>query len=278
MQGPFQSIGQTRLPRFALLVDLSSPGLAAAGLSGREGTLSLGASATDGQLFLSLGGMQFVAPASTLRALERGYAQGARSRSSGGTSPTFAALGIDPGRWLTHPMLAGSATIAGERTTHIVTGLDVRRFLADALTLSSDGGTLGLGAAGSSGLISAAQISALSHSVRSARVDVYTGAGDHQLRRLSVSASVVARGRARSALGGLPAARLTLVLEFSDLNQPQRITAPSNPLPLAELGSASAHSGPSSRSTPSSSSSSSSSLSSSRSSSGSGSAPAPWES
>jgi hypothetical protein len=241
IQGPFQSLGPARPPSFALLVDVSAGGLAQ-GLGGRSGTVGFGATSTGGQLFLELDGKWFVAPASAMRALERGYRQTAHPGTASAPSVPLAVLGVDPGRWLTSPTLVGSATIAGEPTLHVVAELDAQRFLADAQTLLANGGALGLGAGSASARLTPARLSALSHSLRSARVDVFTGARDHRLRRLSVSASLLAGARARRALDGLPTARLTFVLEFADLDRPQRIAAPRDPLAANALGAAFAHS------------------------------------
>jgi hypothetical protein len=145
-------------------------------------------------------------------------------------------FGIDPGRWLTSPTLAGTARIAGEPTLHLTAGLDAQRFLADAQALLANGGALALGAAGGSTWLTPARLAMLSGALRAARVEVFVGAHDHRLRRLSVSASLRTDARTRSALDGLHTARLTFVLEFSDLDQPQTIAAPRDPQPLAALG------------------------------------------
>ena len=96
LQGPFQSVGRARLPRFALLVDLRSAELGPAGVRGGGQTLALGATFTAGRLFIELDGTQFVAPPTTVRALEQGYAQAARSPSPAGTSSTLAASASTP--------------------------------------------------------------------------------------------------------------------------------------------------------------------------------------
>jgi hypothetical protein len=263
VQGPFQGLGSAALPRFALLVDVSAARSALAGY-GRALSVGFTAIATGGRLLLELEGTRLQAPASALRALERGYSETLRARAGRTSRQPLGALGIDPGGWLVSPTQAGTATIAGEPTLHVRASLDAPHFLTDARTLLASASSLELGRDGDSGGLSPALRSALSSSLRAGRVDVYTGAHDHRLRRLSVSATLLVGGHARRALGGVGAARLTLVLEFSDLDRPQRISAP---------GPAAAHSASSSRSMPSSSSSSSSS--SSRSSSGSGSPPAP---
>jgi len=226
LEGPFQSSGPGQLPRFALQISLSAAGHA----------LAAGVTCTEDQLFIELGGTQFQAPASTVTALQQGYAQATRGSSSAASGSTFAPLGVDPGAWLVNPTVAGSADLEGTETVHIVAGLDLPRFFADAEKLSGAGGAVGLGAgAQGSGLFSTAVISALSRSVRSARVDVYTGAHDHLLRRLSLSVTIASTPATRSALGGLTSATLTLVLELSELDRPQTILAPSNPQPISQL-------------------------------------------
>lgn len=226
LSGPFQSIGVGRFPRFALQLTLNTSGQ----------TLKLGAISTPGELFLELAGVPFRTPASTLRALEQGYAQASSSSSSAGRA-AFATLGVDPGRWLTHPAIAGQVRLAGVEVTHIVAGVDLARFLADAEKLSSAGGALGLGGAGEggSGPLSPSGLSALVGSMRSARIELFTGAQDHLLRRLALSAEVSAAPAARAALGGLSSGTLSFVLQFTDVNRPQAIALPSSPQPLSQL-------------------------------------------
>jgi hypothetical protein len=226
LAGPFQSAGPGRFPQFALALGLET--------SGR--TLSVGAVSTAGRLYLELDGTAFLAPAAAKRALEDGYAQVGGGSSAGSRKSTFATLGIDPAAWLTHASRSGSANIAGSDTVHVLAGLDAARFLADAERLSRAGGALAAGQG--AGLLTPARAKALSDSVRAARVDIYTGARDHLLRRLALSAAVSTTPAARAALGGLAEGTLTFVLQFAQLGRPQAIAAPANPQPLSRLGPA----------------------------------------
>ena len=221
LTGPFQSLGAGRLPRFALQLSLTDT---------RGRSLQAGAISTGERLYAELAGITFLTPQSTAQALQRGYAEASRAASSTNAGSTFAALGIDPGRWLIHPVLAGSS--AGAGTVHIVAGLNVPRFFADVEKLSGAGRALG---GGGPELLSPAQISVLANSLRAARVDVYSGAVEHLLRRLSLKAVVVTTARARATLGGLRRATLTVVLQFADLNLPVTIVPPSNPQPASRL-------------------------------------------
>jgi hypothetical protein len=240
LHGRFQSRAPAQLPRFALALGLDWRGLA-----GHRRALALAATSTGGRVFLSFGGTTSLLPAGAARALERAYAQALRSRSSGAAASTFAALGVGPGRWLTGPTIVGPATVAGERTVHITAKVlaapllaDAAKLLGDSRALSLGSGALGRGTGQVPATLSPALLSALAPSGRSGRVDaqvdIYTGARDHVLRRLSLTALVSSDvhtrsdgAHTRSALDGLHAARLTFVLQFADVNRPQSITAPS---------------------------------------------------
>jgi hypothetical protein len=225
VRGPFQSVGPARLPRFELQLSLRG-----------ALTLQAGATSTAGKLFIELAGQQFLAPASTVAALQRGYAQAGGASSPAQARSPLAALGLDPRRWLVHPQLAPGATVGGVKTVHIRAALNASRFLADAQRLSETGGALGLAAAGRGALLAPAWLSALSSgSVRSGRVEVYAGARDHLLRRLSLSAILAPSSQTHAARGALGGARLTFALQLTGLNQSQAISAPSNPQPIARL-------------------------------------------
>jgi hypothetical protein len=230
LAGPFQSLGPARLPRFALKLSLRAAGLTPSGP-----TLRARATSTGEKLFIELAGTPFLAPASTLSALQRGYAEagGGTSGSAGGSS--FATLGLDPGMWLARPRIAGSARIAGVETTHVIADVNVPRLLADSQRLSGAFAGLGLGSRSGPPPLSPALASALTSSVRSSRANIYTGARDHLLRRLSLRVTTVAAPGTRAALGGLQRATFTMRLNLTALNRAQAILAPSNPQPQSRL-------------------------------------------
>lgn len=227
LTGAFQSAGAGLPPRFATRLEVSpTPGR----------TLAAGAVSTGGRLFVELAGVPFATPQSSSQALARGYAEAGAGASLAGGRSRSAALGVEPARWLTHPAFAGHP--AGGETVHIVAGLDGARFFADTERLLAAAGSL-LGAIAGSGtaggapaLLTGAGLGALAGSVRSARVDLYSAAADHTLRRLSVSAAL---SGAAPAGGGTGAASVTLVLTLAALNRVQSIAAPPAPRPFSEL-------------------------------------------
>jgi hypothetical protein len=89
--------------------------------------------------------------------------------------------------------------------------------------------------AGGAGALSSTAITELTKSIKSAHVDVYTGQSDHLLRRLEVSATVSGTPQTQALLGGLSSADVKVLLEFSGLNKPQTIAAPSNPESPSQL-------------------------------------------
>ena len=229
LRGPFQSLGPNQLPRFALQVDLRVAGLRAAGPA-----LRAGATSTGGRLFIELDGTQYLAPPAVLAALRRGYA--AAGGGAAARRPSVVTLGLNPGAWLEHPMVAGSARVAGVKTTHIVAGVDVARFLADVRKLLEAGAPLlGAGARGGGARGTDALSPTLSGAARPGRADIYTGASDHLLRRLALRASTAPGARAAGALDGSGGSALGLTLELGLVNQPQAILAPMHPRPLGQL-------------------------------------------
>ena len=227
LSGPFENTSAGKLPRFALQLQLSAAGH----------PLGAGATSTGSALFVQLAGTWFSTPSSTYKALEQGYAQATKNASTAKVHSTFSSLGIEPGDWLSSPTKVGTATIAGVQTVHLTASVDVPAFLANVSKLSQAGSALGLASPipGSSGSLSPTLVTELAKSIKSAHVDVYTGQDDHLLRRLEVSATVTGTPQTQAILGGLSSADIKVLLEFSELNKPQTISAPANPKSPSQL-------------------------------------------
>jgi hypothetical protein len=226
LNGPFESTGPGKIPRFDLQLKLAAAGQ----------PLSAGATSTGSALYVQLAGTWFSIPSSTYKQIEEGFAKATSTATSSKVHSTFSALGIEPGHWLTDPTQVGATTtIAGVPVVHLTASVDIPAFLADVSKLSQASSSLGLGSTGSTGSLSPAVVGELAKSIKSAHVDVYTGQSDHLLRRLEVTASVTGTSQTQALLGGLSSANLKVLLEFSDLNKPQTISAPANPEPASQL-------------------------------------------
>lgn len=221
LSGPFQNAGPGKLPRFALKLGLNAGGH----------PIDAAATATGSQFFIQLGGGWFVAPESTYKAIEQGYAQATKSTKS---RSTFSSLGIEPSKWLSKPSNSGTTTIAGVQTYHVSSDVNTNAFLQDVSKLSQSTGPLGSSVPGVSALTPAA-IDELGHAIHSAHVDIYTGKADHLLRRLELTATVGSTAQTQALLNGATEADVKLALQFAELNNPQTISAPANPKPFSQL-------------------------------------------
>jgi hypothetical protein len=226
LSGPFEDTAAGQLPRFALQLGISADGHA----------LPVGATSTGSALYVELAGTWFSTPSSTYSALQQSYAQATKRASSTKVRSTFASLGIEPGKWLSHPVEVGTTTIDGVPTTHLTAAVNVASFLTDVSKLSQAGSALGFSSAvpGAS-LFTSSAIGELAKSVKVAQVNIYTGKSDHLLRRLELNATISSTSQTKAVLSGLGSGEVKVLLEFSDLNQRQTITAPSNPESSSQL-------------------------------------------
>jgi hypothetical protein len=231
LSGPFQSNGGTRLPDFALDVDFQ----------GGSQPVTVGAVFAQGGGFLTIEGQAFDLGADLYKTFKQGYEKAKADAARKGSSkdqPTLSALGISPLRWLKDPKNAGTEDIAGQQTVHVTAGVDVARLLEDVSTVLSKakGVTASAGAAVPSQL-TASQRAAITRSIKSAKVDVWTGAKDHTLRKVNVDVQVDVPDDLRDQAGQLRTGHVVLSVTIAQLNRHQTIRKPSGARPLGELRS-----------------------------------------
>ncbi len=116
-------------------------------------------------------------------------------------------------------------------------GLDVARFLDDVNRLLSKAGALGQQSNLPSSLTDQ-QRQDIQRSVKSAKLDVWTGKDDKTLRRLRIDIDISVPGEVQKRAGGLKDGKLVFELTIADLNRPQTIKTPTNARPLADLTAA----------------------------------------
>jgi hypothetical protein len=226
LSGPFASEGAGKLPKFDFDLDI-----AAGGQTIQAGAVSLGDNG-----YLKFAGRAYTVDKSLFDQFKNGYERSQKAAKSKDAGPSFKALGVSPSSWLKDARKVGTAQVGGTSTFHITSGVDVPRFLADVNRLLAKAKTLG----GSTtqgvpqGLSPAVQ-STIERSVKSARVDVYTGKSDHALRRLALSVSLAVPKDAQKTAGGLKSGELRFDLTIADLNNDQTINAPSGARPLSDL-------------------------------------------
>jgi hypothetical protein len=219
--GPFEGRGKGKMPKFDLAMSFRQAGQGVA-----AGVISTGSKG-----YLRLGPQAFEIPDAGFAQLEQGFLRSGKGKQN----PTLKALGIDPRRWLAGAREAGEVTIGGAKTVHITAGIAVDRFLGDINTLLARAGDLGITGAAKTPSLTPAQRAQIARSVRTARVDVYTGADDAILRRLVLAVDLSVPQSARRAVGGLRAGKIALDLRFSRVNEKQDVQAPVGARPLANL-------------------------------------------
>jgi len=133
-----------------------------------------------------------------------------------------------PAAWIEDPQEKGSATIAGVDTIRIAGDLDVARLLADVAKL--------LGASAGDGLLTPKLRAQLVDAVKSAKVELWTGARDRVVRKLTAAIDFTFADDAARPITGLDGGRIDLRLRLDDVNATAfEVAAPKNARPLSEL-------------------------------------------
>lgn len=223
LSGPFQGQGKKKVPKFDLALTL------------RQGAQSItaGAISTGERSYVRLRGQTYDLGQQVFEQFRRSF----QKQSGSGGGATLSALGIDPRAWLTHPRKAGEATVKGTKTIRMTAGVDVARFLQDANALLARGGQLGVTRPSDISALTPEQRRDLTRSVKSATVDVYTGADDTLLRRIVLKIVLAVPPEARASLDGLRSGTISLDFLISGVNQPQKVDTPAGAKPLSALSS-----------------------------------------
>jgi hypothetical protein len=225
LTGPFASQGAGKLPKFDFALDIAAGGQ----------TIQAGATSLGDHGFIKLGGRAYTVDKALFEQFRAGYEKSQRASKTKDSNSSFKALGISPASWLKDARKAGKADVGGTSTFHITSGVDVPRFLADVDRLLGKARNLGAGAQGVPQGISDKVRTAIQRSVKSARVDVYTGEKDHALRRIALRVSLVVPKDVQKTAGGLTSGELRFDLTLADLNADQSIPEPKGARPLSEL-------------------------------------------
>jgi hypothetical protein len=233
LNGPFQSNGGKTLPDFALGLDLQ----------GGQKPITIGAVFAGGGGYLTIEGQAFDLGAELYTTFKTGYEQAkasASSKNKDDDQASLSALGISPLRWLKDPKNVGTEDIAGTQTVHIASGVNVAKLLEDISTLlgKAKGVTSAGGAATGTTVpssLTAEQRDTITKSIKSAKVDVWTGAKDHTLRKVAVNVQVDVPKELRAKAGNLQTGHVIFQVTIAQLNQAQKIVKPANVRPISEL-------------------------------------------
>jgi hypothetical protein len=188
----------------------------------------LGFISTGKRMFVGLQGNHYLVPERELNRLSGDRGSGADRQPLALLRP----LGVDPGAWVKNERELGTETVRGVETTHVSADVDVRRTLDDMMKLAANAPNLA-GVRGQE--LPAEAVEQVEDAVKQAKLDVFVGKDDKLLRRAAFQVEI----DAKSPVGGNPVAgKLNLVLDLSDLNEPQTVRAPKEARPFSDLPSA----------------------------------------
>ena len=226
--GPFQTRGAGKLPESNFTVSANALGQ----------NVALGIISTGTAGYVTYEGTSYRMPQATFQKLESSFAQLASTPGASSGSGTLGKLGIQPLRWLTNPTVVGTENVGGAQTTHIHAGVNVNALVTDLNTVLEKASSLGVSGANSlkAGIPAADRVKIASE-VKNPSVDIWTGTSDKTIRRLTITLTVPVTGKTSSELGGLKSADISLTMQYSDLNQPQTIKAPTTLGPFSEFQS-----------------------------------------
>jgi hypothetical protein len=210
LAGPFQSLGPGRIPASAFTVRL--------GAMGKRLAVTITSTGSSG--YVTFQGQSYKLPPATFERLESTFARLSSASAGSNAAGALGRLGIDPQRWLVSPRIVGKEAIGGTSTTHIRAGVNAAALLSDLNALLRR--TASAGATGTGNLLSPASRDRVAGEVKDAVVDIWTGVADKTLRQLVLELSV-------------HAAAIRLTMQYSDLNQPQTITAPTRLAPYSRF-------------------------------------------
>jgi hypothetical protein len=221
LQGPFESGEGKTIPKVDW--DLAA---SAGGQNFTAGFISTGDDA-----FVNFQGQSYEIGKPTVAQLNK-QVQAAANKKNKKTA--LASLGIHPRDWLTNANDEGTANAGGVQTDHVSAAFDVGKFLDDVQKIvQKAGGQLGSAASA----LTAQQRAKIQQIIQNPRVDVYVGKSDHVLRRLAADITFKIPADQQKKLGGLTDGTLSFSVEFSNVGQPQTITAPTSSKPITDLTS-----------------------------------------
>jgi len=223
ISGPFQSDPQdeTAFPQLDLTADVS---VSSGGPSfSFDGSLIT----TEDNAYVEYQDQAYELGTDAFAQFKRAYAVSARqNQAKGDSGNVFSRFGVDPKTWLTNVTNEGTTDVEGTEAIQIHGDADIPKIVADLQKISEATGST------TTQQLTPEQIDQLTSAVENASIDVYSGVDDHLLRRL-----VVSLGIAPPESAGAPVSSVDVEFSvtLSDVNQPQTISAPSNPKPISDL-------------------------------------------
>lgn len=216
---------------------------------GQRGSLQL--ISADGKGYITVSGQSYAMPAANLKSLVSGFGSLTGASGSGSGSSTGSGSGSSTGSgsgsgasgkhgsqslsWLTDARTVGSSTVDGTATTQVRASVDSMAMVRKVSKLFGSVGSLG--GAGHAGTMTKGIPASIQQQIAKAlgtpTVNVWIGKSDKMVRKLTVKTTIPVTGQTGTALGGMTSATVTLDFEYTGINQPQTITAPTSVQPFS---------------------------------------------
>jgi hypothetical protein len=221
ISGPFEAEENdpTAFPQFDLTANVS-------GSSGGP-SISFNGSliATKDNAYVEYQNQAYEVGSDVFQQFTKSYAQTAKQNQGQKSQSVFDRFGIDPSAWLTNVSNEGTTDVEGTDTIHIHGDADVAKIFSDLQKASQQTG-------GTTQQVTPQQLDQIKSAVKQASIDVYSGTDDHLLRKLALSLQIAPPAGTGATVSTV---NVNFSITFSDVNQPQTITAPSNSKPISEL-------------------------------------------
>ena len=220
--GPFRA-GEGKLPSIDLELKI--------GTDGGGQTITTGYLSTGDRAFVKFQDVYYEQPASAVRRANRAIA-----RHPGGGS-SLRGLGLNPRSWLSAAQDEGEEEVAGVQTRHLSGTLDLEAMIRDINRFVRRSGTAIRGATGRRPPepMSREDVREIGEVVEDPSFDVYVGADDDIVRRVSGRIDFEVPQESREDWDGIEAGDIRFSVEFSDVNGDQEIEAPARPRRLSAL-------------------------------------------
>jgi hypothetical protein len=207
--GPFESSGDGSVPSFDITAE-GTQETTTGDFSGSAGITSTGNSG-----FVNIQGTDYEVPAALFDEFTTAFTD---------TRERLGSFAVDPTNWLTDLSNEGNEDVGGTDTIHISGEAEVPKLveelkgLVENLPEQVTPEELG-------------QLDQLNELVKTAELDVYSGADDDILRKLEGKVEI----DPPDTEGASDSLTLEFSLQIADLNEPQEIAAPSGAQPLGDL-------------------------------------------
>ncbi len=184
-----------------------------------------------GKSYVTLGTTAYELPAQIRARLVRTSARG-----KNGLTRTLEQFGIAPARWETEQRIAGTETVGGVATTHIVTSFNAGRILKDANTLLALMRSIGIArVVGFPPTITAAQRRRFVQGVTTKQGASWIGKADTVLRQAGFTMRFAIPQADRRKLGNISGGSVVAKLVVSEVGEPQDIAKPAQVGSFADL-------------------------------------------